>query len=237
MVYKVVTAHWITNPISVSSGALHPLLFDYGGFPRESYTYKYEAPGSPQLSQDIIRILAAAGLPCKADDTRGWDHGVFVPLMLMFPAASIPVVALSLHPSLDPALHIRIGEALAPLRDQGVLIIGSGASFHNFDYFFARDSKTHAQGIEHSRVWDRYLEDSLTSDKLSTGERHSRLIDWARGPSAYSCHKPGTEEHLIPLHVILGAAKEDKGRKVGGPPPDNEVILSNFEFIVPGNIA
>jgi aromatic ring-opening dioxygenase catalytic subunit (LigB family) len=230
-VHEVVTAHWITNPVSVSSGALHPLLFDYGGFPRESYTYRYDAPGSPELSQNIIKILADADLPCKADDVRGWDHGVFVPLMLMFPDASIPVVALSLHPSLDPSLHIRLGEALAPLREQGVLIIGSGASFHNFDYFFARDLKTRAQGIEHSRVWDRYLEDSLTSTALSSVERRGRLVEWARGPSAYACHKPGTEEHLIPLHVILGAAKEDKGRKVGEKSPEDEIIVSNFEFI------
>ena len=117
----VVTAHWIADTVSVTSGAAHPLMFDYGGFPPETYKYQYNAPGSPELADSVCNLLAASNIPCKKDPKRGWDHGTFVPLMLMYPAADIPVVAMSLHASLDPETHIKLGEALQPLRDDGKL--------------------------------------------------------------------------------------------------------------------
>jgi 4,5-DOPA dioxygenase extradiol len=115
----LVTAHWIADTVTVSSGATHPLLFDYGGFPPQTYKYRYDAPGSPELAESVCKLLAAGNIPCKKDPKRGWDHGTFVPLMLMYPDADIPVVALSLQTSLDPEFHIRVGEALQPLRDDG----------------------------------------------------------------------------------------------------------------------
>ena len=202
----VVTAHWVEPTVSVSTGESHPLLFDYGGFPPESYKYKYPAPGHPDLARNVMSLLQEADINVKSDAKRGWDHGVFIPLMLMFPEAAIPVVALSLHSSLDPAMHIRIGRALAPLRSQGVLIVGSGASFHNFGYFFARSEADKKAGVQHGTTWHNYLVETLTSTAISREERLDRLINWSSGPSAFDAHPRGQEEHLIPLHVVAGAA-------------------------------
>jgi len=204
----VVTAHWVEPTVSVSSGHSHQLLYDYGGFPPESYEYKYPAPGKPEIARTVTSLLEKENIPCRSDSKRGWDHGVFIPLMLMFPEAVIPVVSLSLHASLDPALHIRIGQALAPLRSQGVLIVGSGASFHNFGYFFARNDAQKSAGLSHGTTWNDYLVQTLTSS-LTREERISRLTDWSSGPSALEAHPRGEEEHLIPLHVIAGVALAD----------------------------
>jgi aromatic ring-opening dioxygenase catalytic subunit (LigB family) len=157
--------------------------------------------------------------------------------MLMFPQATIPVVAMSLHRSLDPDLHIRIGQALSSLRQQGVLILGSGASFHNFDYFFARDSKTKLDGLAHSHTFDRYLEESLT-DKLSlpSSERLDRLRQWSSAPSARQGHKRGQEEHLLPLHVVAGAGYGNDpdhvtgAKRIGEPASESELAISSFEW-------
>jgi aromatic ring-opening dioxygenase catalytic subunit (LigB family) len=157
--------------------------------------------------------------------------------MLMFPQPTIPIVAMSLHRSLDPDFHIRVGQALASLRQQGVLILGSGASFHNFDYFFARDSKTRRDGLVHSHTFDSYLEETLT-DKLNlpSYERLDRLRQWSTAPSARQGHKPGQEEHLIPLHVIAGAAfgtNSDRvtgAKRIGEAASESELAISSFEW-------
>jgi aromatic ring-opening dioxygenase catalytic subunit (LigB family) len=236
----VISAHWITDQISISSSSSHQLLFDYGGFPSETYKYKYPAPGSPEIAHSIYNLLSNANIPCVKDHKRGWDHGVFVPLMLMYPEANIPVVAMSLHSSLDPELHIRIGQTLSTLRDQGVLIIGSGYSFHNFDYFFASTKSKRSEGLQHSFNFNNYLVDSLTSDNLSLEERHNRLINWSSAPSGTAAHKLGQEEHLIPLHVIAGAGGSDRCSVVGGQSCTNNLedqnsslpplATSNFEW-------
>lgn len=154
--------------------------------------------------------------------------------MMMFPEATIPVVAMSLQSSLDPEFHIRVGKALAPLREQGILLIGSGAAFHNFDYFFARDTRTKARGLQHSRIFTSYLEESLTSQtNLTIQEREERLINWFNAPSARESHKVGQDEHLIPLHVIAGAGFQlstEPARKFGTPPDDDEFEVPNFEW-------
>jgi aromatic ring-opening dioxygenase catalytic subunit (LigB family) len=188
------------------------------------------APGSPSIASSVQRLLGSAGIPAKVDGRRGLDHGVFVPLMLMFPAANIPVVSLSLHTSLDPEMHIRIGEALAPLRDQGILIIGSGASFHNFDYFFARDLKTKTAGIRHSHSFNSFLTEALTAENLTAEDRRERLVRWASAPSARDCHKVGQEEHLIPLMVIFGAGGGVRGSIVGRKPAADAIAIANIEF-------
>lgn len=219
----------------MSSGESHPLLFDYGGFPREAYEYTYPAPGAPAVAARVSSLLASIGVDTQHDSKRGWDHGVFVPLKLMFPDASVPVVAMSLQSSLDPEIHTDIGRALAPLRDEGVLIIASGMSFHNFGYFFARDARTRDSGVRHSRVWNDYLVDTLVSGSHPREQQLDRLKAWETGPSATEAHPLGQEEHLIPLHVVLGAAGEEDrcslvgqpGKGAGGLP---DVALSNFEW-------
>jgi aromatic ring-opening dioxygenase catalytic subunit (LigB family) len=133
----VISAHWEEAQPTVTSSPHPSLIYDYSGFPPAAYQLKYPAPGSPRLAQRVAALLAAAGMPCKTDAARGLDHGTFIPLMLSFPEASIPVVQLSLMTSLDPEEHVRLGEALAPLRDDGVLIFASGLSFHNMGAFGA----------------------------------------------------------------------------------------------------
>ena len=175
-------------------------------------------------------MLRNEKIPCGEDNKRGWDHGVFVPLMLMFPDASVPVVAMSLTKSLDPAEHIRIGKALAPLREQGVLIVGSGASFHNFDYFFARTESKRQEGIRHSHTWHNFLVETLTSDKVTVEEKHAKLIEWTKAPSATICQPLQSEDHLIPLHVVAGAGGNSVCRLVGGAARTDEIAMANFEW-------
>jgi aromatic ring-opening dioxygenase catalytic subunit (LigB family) len=252
MLCVVVTAHWIEDKITVSSAESPPLYFDYYGFPPESYQFKYPAPGSPQLASTVSTLLNDAGIENNFDSKRGWDHGkylpplshslplilspsgVFVPLLLMFPQAVIPIVSISLHRSLDPDYHLRVGQALAPLREQGVLILGSGASFHNFDYFFANDSKTKREGAAHSHHFDQFLEETLTGQEFSASERLARLRQWSTAPSARQSHKVGQEEHLLPLHVVAGAGLGSVARRIGEPASASEIAISSFEWPVSG---
>lgn len=208
----VVSAHWLTSSVSVTSHFKHPLLFDYSGFPPETYKYTYPAPGSPDLAGQICNLLSAENISCRQEVSRGWDHGVFVPLLLMYPQADIPVVEMSLLDSLDPQAHVNIGRALAPLRDQGVLIIGSGLSFHNFDYFFARTAAKRAEGVAHSALFDKALVETLAPSPscararaVCEEEQEAALVGWAGMPSALQCHPRGQEEHFLPLHVAFGA--------------------------------
>jgi aromatic ring-opening dioxygenase catalytic subunit (LigB family) len=228
----VVSAHWLTEgSIKVTASQKHPLLFDYGGFPAESYAFKYDAPGSPDVASIICDSLTSAGIPCEKDYSRGWDHGVFVPLMLMYPDASIPVVEMSLNRNLDPKMHIEIGKALAPLRNQGILIVGSGASFHNFAYFFARDASKQKSGIQHSHIFQDFLVSTLVSPGKTAEEREELLIKWASSsPAAREAHPPGQEEHLIPLHVLFGAGMADPCMQVGLVKNKDELAFGNFEW-------
>lgn len=193
----VVSAHWESNPISVTSHASPDLLFDYYGFPPESYKYKYEAPGSPELSRRVQELLAGFG--CSADAKRGWDHGVFVPLLLAYPDADIPVVELSLHASLDPETHLNVGKALAPLRDEGVLILASGMSFHNMRAF----SKGSQKGVGQS-----FDDDLYTIVRLDSKERYQKLKSWTTSLREARFSHP-REEHFLPLLVAAGAADHD----------------------------
>ena len=171
----VVTAHWEAAMTTVSSGERHSLLFDYSGFPPESYKYKYPAPGSPEVAGRLCELLQAAGLPHGRDDTRGWDHGVFVPMMLMLPDAGVPIVQLSLTSDQSAATQLAVGAALRPLRDEGVLLVGSGVSFHNFKWFFAREPSAQAAGTAHSRTFDSWLTAAVTDASLSTAARVAKL--------------------------------------------------------------
>lgn len=229
----IVTAHWETErQLKVSGAKSHKLYFDYGGFPKESYEYEYPAPGSPGLANRVISLLSAKGLKCTADLSRGWDHGVFVPLMLMFPGASVPVVSLSLYGSQDATEHMEAGEALQPLREEGVLIVGSGASFHNFGYFFARDPTVRDRGIKHSENFHAWLADTVQSEKISQEERKRRLSSWLEAPSALEAQPRGQAEHLMPLFVVLGAAGYAPGRLLNADADQapQSFYVSEFEF-------
>eukprot|EP00756_Hemistasia_phaeocysticola_P049932 Hpha_TRINITY_DN24533_c0_g1::TRINITY_DN24533_c0_g1_i1::g.172682::m.172682 len=150
-------------------------------------------------------------------------------MMLMFPKADVPIVAVSLKKGQDPATHLRIGEALAPLREEGVLIVGSGYAFHNFRYFFARGEEKKV-GIAHSQKFDAWLRDAITSPSSSHEERRSRLTKWADAPSALECHPPGAAEHLLPLHVVAGAGQLQAGKHLCSDDGGMGVVASTFQW-------
>lgn len=203
----LVTGHWLGRGFLVGSGAQPGMLYDYYGFPPHTYQLRYPAPGHPELARRVRDELLAAGLPADEDAVRGFDHGTFVPLMVMFPEANIPVVPLSLHDSLDPALHLRAGAALASLRDEGVLIVGSGMSFHNMRaYGDARFGPA-------SDAFDAWLGAAIAAPPA---ERIAALSAWEQAPAARLCHPPRGEEHLVPLMIAAGAAGGDAGTRVYG---------------------
>jgi len=199
----VISAHWETPKPTVLAAAHPQLLFDYHGFPAHTYELSYPAPGAPQLAVRVRELLHGAGIAADEDSTRGYDHGVFVPLKVCFPDADIPILQLSLQAGLEPARHLAIGRALAPLRDANILVIGSGLSFHNLSALGA------PAAAEPSAQFDRWLTDSVCT--YSAAERNARLDRWTTAPFARLCHP--REEHLLPLMVAAGAAGEDTGRQ------------------------
>lgn len=196
----VISAHWEERDPSVMTSARPPMLYDYYGFPPAAYELQWPAPGEPALAKRVQELLRAAGIPSGANSERGFDHGTFVPLKLTYPDANVPTVQLSLKAGLDPEEHLAIGRALAPLRDEGVFIIGSGLSFHNLRAF--RDPR--ARPI--AETFDAWLRDVATRPQA---ERDRALTNWSIAPMAREAHP--REEHLIPLMVIAGAAGEDRG--------------------------
>ncbi len=196
----VVSAHWEERVPTVQTSSRPPMLYDYYGFPPESYELTWPAPGDPKLAARVQELLGAAGFQTATDPNRGFDHGTFVPLKLTYPDAEIPTVQLSLKRGLDPAEHLAMGRALAPLRDEGVFIIGSGMTFHDLRTFFSPV----ASGI--SETFDAWLRETAT---LAPEERDARLAKWTTAPAARQAHP--REEHLIPLMVIAGAAGNDRG--------------------------
>lgn len=199
----VATAHWEAPQFTVSSSANPSMLYDYSGFPENTYRLRYPAPGSPPLAARISELFAAAGIAHTNDSQRGFDHGTFVPLMVMFPDAAIPVVMLSLKSGYDPLQHIAAGTALQPLRDEGVLIIGSGLTYHNMRGF-GHDAAT-AVAEEFEEFINRTVAETET-------KRNSALIEWEATPGARLAHPQ--EDHLLPLMVAVGAAGADLGKRV-----------------------
>ena len=199
----LISAHWEGKTALVTSAVQPDLVYDYYGFPAESYDIQYPVAGSPQLASRVAALLEQSQIPCKQIDDRGFDHGVFVPLKLIYPEANIPCVQLSLLQDLNPRKHIDMGKALAPLRQEGVLIIGSGMSFHNMRVLMQPGDRN-----SESVVFDQWLQQTVCAESLSVEEREQKLIDWTKAPHARFCHP--REEHLLPLHVCYGAAEQEK---------------------------
>ena len=166
----VVSAHWEAPVVTVHAGAAPGLLYDYGGFGEAAYRLRWPAPGAPALATEALALLAAAGIPTRVERERGHDHGVFIPLMLAFPDADVPVLQVSLHQGLDPAAHLALGRALAPLRDQGALIVGSGNSFHDLRAMFRPTRSARAA----ARAFDAWLASTVAADPA---ERARRLLE------------------------------------------------------------
>ncbi len=196
--------HWMT-PVFLDRYLLNkpPLIYDYYGFPEHTYRLEYPAPGAPEIALEIARLLPRYGISARTDPARGFDHGVFVPFKLIYPNADVPIVQLSLKAGLDPAAHIELGRALAPLLRQGVLIVASGMSYHNLREFSLNPNP------ESDRFDEWLTEAACTPDPE---ERGAKLMRWKNAPGARGAHP--REEHLIPLMVAAGAAGEDAGSKI-----------------------
>ena len=216
----VISGHWEESAFTVMASARPPMVYDYSGFPAHTYEVVYPAPGAPALAARVQALIASAGLPARLDPERGFDHGTFAPLVVMYPQADVPVIQVSMKTGLDPAEHLALGRALAPLRDEGILIVGSGLSYHNLRMFGP-------QAKAPSQAFDTWLQDTLVTS--TPAEREARLLQWASAPSARAAHP--REDHLIPLMVTVGAAEFDPATCVyheegvfGG------VVVSSFRF-------
>ena len=196
----VISAHWEEAVPTLMTHPHPPMLYDYYGFPPESYEITWPAPGEPALASRVSRLLTDAGFRTASDPERGFDHGTFVPLKLAYPNAEVPTLQLSLKRGLDPEEHLAIGRALAPLRDEGVFIIGSGMTYHNLRAF----GPSYAPVAESFDGWLREL------SSLEPAERDRRLVNWQTAPGARQAHP--REEHLLPLMVVAGAAGADRAK-------------------------
>ncbi|HEY8158969.1 MAG TPA: class III extradiol ring-cleavage dioxygenase [Methylobacter sp.] len=197
----VISAHWEENKPTITSGVFPSLIYDYYGFPKEAYEIEYPVSGAPKLANKIFNLLGRAGIDAQLDDQRGFDHGLFVPLKLMYPDINLPCVQLSLVNNLQSEQHIRMGKALADLRKDNVLVIGSGFSFHNLKAFFAPSTQ---QSQAMNQAFEHWLIDTCSNRQMTEEEREHRLINWESAPAAKYCHP--REEHLLPLHVCYGIA-------------------------------
>jgi aromatic ring-opening dioxygenase catalytic subunit (LigB family) len=202
----VISAHWEEMAFTASAAVQPELIYDYSGFPAHTYQLTWPAPGEPALAGRVVDLLTKAGLPAVAS-YRGFDHGVFIPMKVAFPEAVIPTVSLSLAVSaagnFDPEVHLAAGRALAALRDEGILIVASGMSFHNLRGYFQ------PQTLERSREFDNWLTAAVESPAV---ERNRLLAKWAEAPSARYAHP--REEHLIPLLVAAGAGGDAAGHRL-----------------------
>ncbi len=215
----MVSAHWEAPVFTVQSHPHPPMVYDYYGFPEHTYQIRYASAGDPALAARVAELLREAGLGVRLDADRGYDHGMYSPMAIAYPDADMPTVQLSLLTGLDPKAHIELGRALAPLRDEGVLLVGSGLSYHNLRAFGPAAAQA-------STAFDGWLHQAMA---LPPAERTQALLDWARAPAARLAHP--REEHLLPLMVALGAAEQDAAQVVyheqgfmGG------VTVSSFQF-------
>jgi aromatic ring-opening dioxygenase catalytic subunit (LigB family) len=213
----IVSGHWETDGFAFTATERPPLIYDYHGFPPHTYQLAYPAPGDPALAARAAGLLDDAGLPAALDQARGLDHGVFVPLKVAFPQADVPIVEMSVDRRLDPAQHLAAGRALAALRDEGVLIVGAGMSFHNMRGY--GDPRATAP----SRQFDAWLTEAATQD---VEPRDDALMRWADAPAGRFSHP--REEHLLPLMVAAGAS-DAAGERVYGELV-METAISGFRF-------
>ena len=199
----MVSAHWEAPRFTVQTHPNPPMLYDYGGFPEFTYHVQYAAPGAPAVAARVRALLAGAGIDSAEDPARGFDHGMFAPMAVIWPQADVPVVQLSLRQGLDPAEHLALGRALAPLRDEGILVVGSGLSYHNLRAFGPAARAP-------SAAFDAWLGETLALADASA--RSAALAAWERAPAARLAHP--REEHLLPLMVALGAAEGEAATRV-----------------------
>jgi aromatic ring-opening dioxygenase catalytic subunit (LigB family) len=195
----VISGHWEAETFQVMGTPKPPMVYDYSGFPPHTYAIHYDAPGAPEVAGRVRELLEAAGIPAGIDTRQGYDHGTFAPLAVMYPQADVPVLQLSLKSGYDVDAHLAAGSALAALRDEGVLIVGSGLSYHNLRNFGPSARAP-------SAAFDAWLREALKP--ASANARAASLREWDKAPSARQAHPQ--EDHLIPLMIVAGAAGDDE---------------------------
>lgn len=215
----MVSAHWEAPVFTVQSNPHPPMIYDYYGFPEHTYRISYASPGDPELAARVEELLRDTGLRVVLDATRGYDHGMYSPMAVAYPNEDMPIVQLSLLTGLMPQAHVELGRALAPLRDEGIVLVGSGLSYHNLRAF----GPSAAQA---SKAFDDWLHMTMT---LQSAARTEALLNWEAAPAARLAHP--REEHLLPLMVAIGAAEQEVARVIyherdfmGG------VTASSFQF-------
>lgn len=198
----MISGHWEETEAAIMAHPRPPMVYDYHGFPPETYHVQYPAPGAPDLAQRSLDLLRSAGIAAHLNHSQGYDHGTFTPMVVMYPKADIPLFQISLLKSYDPAAHMAIGRALAPLRNEGVLIVGSGLSYHNLRMFGPAAKVP-------SEAFDTWLGQALAAEPAA---RTRLMLDWEAAPYARICHRE--EDHLVPLFVALGAAENAKATRI-----------------------
>ena len=197
----VISAHWEESVVTLQGGANPQMLYDYYGFPKEAYEVTYPAPGSPDLAARMVELLNSNKVPCEINRARGFDHGLFIPLMMMYPQAAIPALQISLLNGLEPKTHIELGKALDGLMSENILVVGSGFSFHNLRAF---DWSASNAPDPQNEAFQEWLTEVCTGAETQQ-ERERHLGEWEKAPFARYCHP--REEHLLPLHVCVGMAQ------------------------------
>lgn len=196
----IVSPHWQLSAVQVTTGAHPETIHDFGGFPPALYQLQYPAPGAPDVAAEVLAELANHGIDARGNATRGLDHGAWVPLMYLYPQADVPIVQLSLPRYEQPQDYLAFGQALAALRARGVLVIGSGSITHNLQEIYPDDTRVEPW----AQAFTDWIQERLAADDLAA------LLDWRRqAPAARRAHP--TDEHLMPLFVVLGAAGTDRG--------------------------
>lgn len=218
----VVSPHWQTGGVRVTATSAPETIHDFGGFPAALYALQYTPPGDPALAQDVVALLRAAGFDAGADPGRGLDHGAWVPLRYLAPRADVPVLQVSLPIGIDTAGALRLGEALAPLRERGVLVIGSGSLTHNLYEF-----RQHVRDPDYAQAFADWVADAVARRDVEA------LVEYRRqAPFAGRAHP--TEEHYLPLLVALGASRDDEpGTLVPGGMTHEVLSMDSFGFGLP----
>lgn len=208
----LVTAHWETDVVTISNGVSPKLYYDYYNFPKDAYEFKYPAPGEPDVAQKVADALKREGVESEMDAVRGWDHGVFIPMMMIHPAADIPIVQVSVLESQDPQQLFKMGRALASLREENIAIVGSGmASFHNMAAFRRSGQSENTERVQNNHPsWLGAIRDAVSEEDIA--KREERLVKWRDIDGAYDAHPRDRAEHFSPLVVAAGAAGNGKAK-------------------------
>ncbi len=217
----MVTAHWESHVPVLSGNPKPPMIYDFGGFPDALSRIKYSAPGAPDVAARAAALLNAAGIHAGIDHERGMDHGTWVPLLKLFPAANVPVVQLSVQPALSPQHHFDVGRALTPLRDEGVLMVGSGHLTHNLrDWMMARGQTA---PLPYAKQFQAWVFEQLMHHRVDALTQYQTLA-----PEALRAHP--TPEHFLPLFVALGAAGDSTATQLYDGFEGNALAMDAYQF-------